>query len=272
MNDHDGFLRIAHSPCPNDTFIFHAWSHGLLPGAPQLNVSFADIDVTSQLLAERGFDLLKISAAALPLAQRAGYQLVHAGGAVGRGCGPLLLTRQDTDTAELSTLRLAIPSLHSTAFRLLRGWMAQELPAGFTSTVEMPFERIMPAVASGEVGAGLVIHEARFTFAGLGLHQVVDLGVWWESVTGLPVPLGVIVARDDTADSFGLDQLAQWCGESLRHAWAHPEVSRDYIAEHADEMSPEVQQQHIELYVNEFSENLGEEGQRALEVLLNGPV
>ncbi len=262
-------LKIAHSPCPNDTFIFHAWSHGLISGAPELDVTFADIHLTSKWVSESTYDLLKISSAALPIAQAAGYQLVPAGGAVGHNNGPLLLSRSAATTpADLIGASLAIPSLNSTAYRLARKWLAENLPEGFGKVTEVVFSDIMPALVKGDFDAGLVIHEARFTYPRYGLHQIVDLGQWWEAKTGLPVPLGAIVARDDVVERYGIQTLAQWCADSVNYAWKHPEASRSYVAENADDMDEDVQRAHIDLYVNEFSADLGPEGLAAFDALL----
>ncbi|MMZ62925.1 1,4-dihydroxy-6-naphtoate synthase [compost metagenome] len=128
----------------------------------------------------------------------------------------------------------------------------------------MPFDRIMPAVQEGSIDAGLVIHEARFTYTNYGLHMLVDLGNWWEADTGLPIPLGAIIARR----TLPLAQISQWIRQSVDYAWKHPEASRDYILSHAQEMSPDVAESHIALYVNEFTAELGEDGYAAIEALL----
>ncbi len=162
-------LRIAYSPCPNDTFIFHAWAHGLLPGAPELEVTFADIDVTNGM-AERGeFDVLKVSYAVLPWVLDE-YALLPCGGALGRGCGPLVLTRDGGSAKDLAGATVAVPSERSTAYLLFRLWAATEVPGGVGAIVVLPFHEIMPAVRDGRVDAGLVIHEARFTYRDYGLH------------------------------------------------------------------------------------------------------
>src|SRR6185312_1887183 len=154
-----GVLTIAFSPCPNDTFIFHAWTHGLIAGAPELTVSYADIDQTNGWLAdERGLDVMKISAAALPEARANGYELLPCGGAMGRGCGPLVLAAPGFGGG-LAGRTVAVPSLRSTAFLLFRQWAAAR---GEQPEIKvMRFRDIMPAVRDGEVDAGLVIHEAR---------------------------------------------------------------------------------------------------------------
>ncbi|WP_261302525.1 1,4-dihydroxy-6-naphthoate synthase [Paenibacillus andongensis] len=272
-------MKIAYSPCPNDTFVFHAWAHGLIPGAPELDVLYADIDITNKLAAEgSGPDVLKISYAALPWVLK-DYALLPCGGALGRGCGPLVLMKQSgaegtagrtetagtmPDPAMLSGRRVAVPSERSTAYLLFRLWAAQNVPGGVGEIVVMPFHEIMPAVRDGLIDAGLVIHEARFTYPSYGLALLTDLGSWWESDTNLPIPLGAIIARR----SMDLEALAGWARASVEYAWAHPEASRDYVMAHAQEMDPQVAQQHIDLYVNEFTADLGESGYGAVLTLL----
>jgi 1,4-dihydroxy-6-naphthoate synthase len=262
-------MKIAFSPCPNDTFIFHAWVHGLLPGAPELNVTYADIDITNNLAqGTEGPDILKISYGALPWVSDE-YALLPCGGALGRGCGPLVLTskRNDitSDPASLTGRRVAVPSERSTAYLLFRLWAAQNISGGIGEIVVMPFDQIMPAVRDGLIDAGLVIHEARFTYPDYGLQLMTDLGSWWEEDTHLPIPLGAIIARK----SLNLTSISQWIRESVEYAWAHPKVSQEYVLHHSQELSPDVAQSHIELYVNEFSANLGEDGYNAIRVLLN---
>jgi 1,4-dihydroxy-6-naphthoate synthase len=255
-----GPLSLAFSPCPNDTFVFHAWVHGLVDGPP-VDVTYADIDITNTA-AERGeFDVVKVSYAALPwLLER--YTLLPTGGALGRGCGPLVLARPgEADPVRTGTV--AIPSERSTAYLLFRLWTAAT--GGVGSVVVMPFHEIMPAVRDGRVDAGLVIHEARFTYQDYGLTSLVDLGDWWEGDTGLPIPLGAILARR------GLDAaaLTATIRASVEYAWAHPEASREYVLAHSQEMDPVVADQHIALYVNEFTRDLGEEGHAAIRSLLD---
>ncbi|MFB6365220.1 1,4-dihydroxy-6-naphthoate synthase [Paenibacillus elgii] len=261
-------MKIAFSPCPNDTFVFHAWVHGLVPGAPKLDVTYADIDITNRLAAEPGGpDVLKISFAALPWVLSE-YALLPCGGALGRGCGPLVLTNNPAVSAEgpdaLTGRRVAVPSDRSTAYLLFRLWAAQQVPGGVGEIVVMPFHEIMPAVRDGQVDAGLVIHEARFTYPSYGLTLLSDLGNWWEADTGLPIPLGAIIARR----SLDRTAIAEWTRASVKYAWAHPQVSQDYVMSHAQELSPEVARAHIDLYVNEYTAILGESGYGAVEALL----
>lgn len=249
-------LKLAYSPCPNDTFTFHAWAHGLVDG-PDVDVTYADVDVTNHA-AERGeFDVVKVSYAALPwlLDQ---YDLLPCGGALGRGCGPLVLSAGRTD---LDGAVVAVPGERTTAYLLFRLWLGDVKPARIEV---VPFHEIMPGVRDGRFDAGLVIHEARFTYQNYGLTSLADLGEWWEGETGTPIPLGAILARK------GLDTaaLAETIRASVRYAWANPEASKGYVVEHAQEMAEDVVAQHIGLYVNAFTEDLGEEGYAAVRTLL----
>ncbi|MFF4984396.1 1,4-dihydroxy-6-naphthoate synthase [Streptomyces sp. NPDC001046] len=257
-------LQIAYSPCPNDTFVFDALAHGRVPGAPALDVTFADIDLTNGM-AERGeYDVLKVSYAVLPYVLD-DYALLPCGGALGRGCGPLVLTREaDVD---LTGRTVAVPSETSTAYLLFRLWAAETLEGGVGEIVVMPFHEIMPAVRDGKVDAGLVIHEARFTYRTYGLHKLADMGEHWERTTGLPIPLGAIIARRSLGEE-RLRRLADAVRASVRAAWDDPEASRPYVMEHAQEMDPAVADQHIGLYVNEFTADLGEDGYAAVRGLL----
>jgi 1,4-dihydroxy-6-naphthoate synthase len=249
-------LSLAISPCPNDTFVFSAWVHGQVSG-PALDVTFADIDVCNQNA--RSFDVVKVSYAALPELLD-DYALLPCGGALGHGVGPLVLARSEDQQLEGATI--AVPGERTTAYLLLRLWRS-----GFRVTV-MPFEQIMPAVRDGAVDAGLVIHESRFTYPSYGLVCLQDLGAWWESDTGLPIPLGAIIARRslDTAS------LTATIRASVEHAWASPSASAAFVAEHSQEMDPDVCQQHIDLYVNGFTADLGDAGYSAVEALLSRAV
>jgi 1,4-dihydroxy-6-naphthoate synthase len=250
-------LKLAFSPCPNDTFVFHALVHGLVGGAPPVDVTYADVDVTNTAALAGEFDLVKVSYGALPwLLDR--YVLLPCGGAVGRGCGPLVLT----NGAAVAGGTVAVPGDRTTAYLLFRLWSAAEPPA----RVEVvPFHEIMPGVAAGRYDAGLVIHEARFTYQRYGLTAVADLGEWWEGETGLPIPLGAILAKRGGVDP---DEAARWVRDSVRYAWAQPAASQDYVLAHAQEMEPDVVARHIALYVNGFTEDLGEEGYTAIRTLL----
>ena len=267
-------LRLAYSPCPNDTFIFHGWVHGLLPGTPAVEERLEDIDALN-LLALRGeADVIKVSMHAFAHLRET-YALLHSGGALGRGCGPLVVARKDSWLRpapsmqrvaaladDLGRARVAIPGELTTAALL-----ARLFAGGLKASMVMPFDRIMPAVVSGEVDAGVIIHEGRFTFGSYGLRRLVDLGEWWEETSGLPIPLGGI------AVSRSLDRALQGEVESavrasVEHARAHPEASMEYVREHSQEMDPAVCRAHIELYVNDFTLDYGPEGEGAIRRLL----
>jgi 5,8-dihydroxy-2-naphthoate synthase len=256
-------LSMAYSPCPNDTFVFHAWKHGLIAGAPPIDVRYADIDITNGL-AERGeLDVMKVSYAALPWVLDE-YALLPCGGALGRGCGPLVLSLGASSPKALAGKVVAVPSERSTAYLLFRLWAAKNIPGGVGEIRVLPFHEIMPAVRDGVVDAGLVIHEARFTYGKFGLTCLADMGDWWESDTGFPIPLGAIIAKR----SLDLDALTAAIRASVDHAWADPAASRSYVLEHAQEMDPTVADRHIALYVNEFTRDLGPDGYAAVTHLL----
>jgi 1,4-dihydroxy-6-naphthoate synthase len=254
----DAPLSLAISPCPNDTFAFHGWVHGLVPGAPTVAVSYDDIDVLNQR-AQRGEpQVVKVSYGALPWLLD-DYTLLRSGSALGRGCGPLVLSRDGTVG---SRPVVAVPGERTTAYLLLRLWAAQHDVA--LTIVIKPFEQIMPAVQRGDVDAGLVIHESRFTYPSYGLTQVADLGDWWEDNTGLAIPLGAILARRDV-DAAAVDIAIR---ASVELAWSDPVATRPYVQAHAQEMDDAVCQAHIDLYVNDFTADLGAEGFDAVQGLL----
>ncbi|OIK08154.1 1,4-dihydroxy-6-naphthoate synthase [Streptomyces monashensis] len=260
-------LTLAHSPCPNDTFVFHAWTEGLLPDAPDVQLTLADIDVTNGLAQNGESDVLKVSYGVLPHILD-DYALLPCGGALGRGCGPLVLVAEPTEPAALAGARVAVPSTTSTAYLLFRLWAADAIPGGVGEVVVLPFHEIMPAVRDGAVDAGLVIHEARFTYGRYGLHCAADMGEEWEKQTALPIPLGAIVARRSLGDPL-LRSLTHAVRASVRAAWSDPDASRAYVLQHAQEMEPDVVDQHIGLYVNEFTAELGTEGLNAVRTLLD---
>ena len=250
-------LTFGFSPCPNDTFAFHALVHGLVDAPFLVEPVLLDIEELNRRAHDGAFDLTKLSVGAFA-GVGARYRLLRSGAALGHGVGPLVVAREPRPLAAAAASRLAIPGRDTTAFRLLR-LAAPTLG----DVVEMRYDRILGAVANGDVDAGLVIHESRFTYADHGLVQVADLGEWWEAETGLPVPLAGICARTE------LDPAVASAAEaairaSVQHAFDEPEASRAYVRAHSQEMSDEVCDAHIKLYVNELSLDVGEEGLRAI--------
>jgi 1,4-dihydroxy-6-naphthoate synthase len=192
-------LTFGFSPCPNDTFAFHALVHGLVNAPARIRPVLLDIEALNRRAHDGAFDLTKLSVGAFAAAG-ARYTLLRSGAALGMGVGPLVVAREARSLAQVARGRLAIPGRETTAYRLLR----LAAPA-LTEVVELRYDRILRAVADGEVEAGLIIHESRFTYAEHGLVQVIDLGDWWERTTGLPVPLAGICARSDLDATLRVD-------------------------------------------------------------------
>lgn len=255
-------LKLGFSPCPNDTYIFHALAEGLIESDPyRFDVMLADVEILNRQVGESLLDVCKVSIYAVRhLLDR--YWLLGAGGAIGRGCGPLIVSRAPLVPGELRHKMIAIPGRMTTASFLLR---LSALHQG--ETVEMVFDQIMPAVAAGKVDAGVIIHEGRFTYPAYGLRPVLDLGEWWEETTGLPLPLGGIVVRRD----LGVDVarlVEEKIRESLLHARKNPAAAWPYIVRHAQEMAPDVIRSHIETFVSPYSLSVGKDGADAIRYLL----
>jgi 1,4-dihydroxy-6-naphthoate synthase len=254
-------LTFGFTPCPNDAFAFHALVHGLVAAPFEVEPVLLDIEELNRRAADAELQLTKLSFGA---AAAAGdwYRLLRSGGALGRGVGPLVVA-QDAQTLEDSAAgRIAVPGRETTAFLLLR----LAVPS-LGDVVELRYDRILPAVVAGEVDAGLIIHESRFTYREHGLVAVADLGEWWEGETGLPVPLAGIFSRDDLEPEL-VDEAEAAVRASVEYAFANPEASRDYVRSLSHELSDEVCAAHIALYVNEHSVDLGDEGLVAIDRLL----
>jgi 1,4-dihydroxy-6-naphthoate synthase len=255
---------LAYSPCPNDTYIFAALTNGLLADAPQVGVVLDDVEALNIAAKARRFELTKVSYGAIP-SLIDGYRILRAGGALGRGCGPLLIARPDAHgrapalTSYGPDAVFAIPGRMTTAFALLRLALGRE-----PRTVELRFDTIVDAVARGEVDAGLIIHESRFTYQNAGLHHVIDLGEWWEAQTGHPIPLGAILVRRDIDDAHA-HAINDAIRRSLERARTREQDVIGYVREHAFEMDDAVMRAHIGLYVNEFSDDVGAEGIAAVD-------
>jgi 1,4-dihydroxy-6-naphthoate synthase len=256
-------LTLGFSPCPNDTYIFNGLVHKKIP----LNrVTFADplledVETLNAWALQGQLDVTKLSFHALGhVLDR--YTLLRAGAALGRGCGPLLITGPGHKSAEISDWKIAIPGTYTTAALLLQLYQ----PA-CRRLVVMRFDQIMDAIVSGAVDGGVIIHESRFTYQQLGLQCVQDLGAWWEQTTGLPIPLGCIAARR-TLDPGVRADIDAAIAASIHWADTHPVEGLNYIREHAQEIETEVMQRHIGLYVNQYSRDLGEEGLHAVRELL----
>ena len=252
-------LSLGYSPCPNDCFIFYALAHGEVAPDFRWNISLKDVEALNQLAQKGTLDVTKISYHAFGHLTD-GYVMLRSGGALGNGVGPLIVTKERL--ADLSGKRVAIPGGLTTANLLLKLSQPDDIEVH-----ELRYDKIMPAVAAGEVDAGLIIHESRFTYADYGLHKHLDLGEWWEAETLSPLPLGGIMARRSLGEE-RLAQIQQTIQDSLRYGYAHRQEAEPYIAAHAQEMSETVRRQHIELYVNDYSLDVGETGEEAVRTLL----
>lgn len=255
-------LTLGYSPCPNDTFIFNALIHGLIP-CPNIEFSerLEDVETLNQLALGGILDLTKISYHAFGHL-RDQYVLLKSGGALGRGCGPLVVATDACDMTDLQQQTILIPGELTTAHLLLQLYSQQRLQVKV-----LPFDQIMPALCRGDARAGVIIHESRFTYHQHGLHQVLDLGQWWEQDTGLPIPLGGILAKR-SLDPAVINLIDEAISASVRYAQDHPQAAVDYIRRHAQELSDQVTHDHIDLYVNQFSVNLGDDGIAAVQQLL----
>ncbi|MCW2925071.1 MAG: hypothetical protein JWM98_2475 [Thermoleophilia bacterium] len=255
-------LTFGFSPCPNDTFAFHALVAGLIDEPLAVQPVMEDIEALNQRARTGDLQLTKLSFGALAaLADE--YVPLRAGAALGRGVGPLIVAREGMSLAEAAAGQIAIPGRDTTAFLLLR------LAAGdgLGEVVELRYDEVLGAVERGDVAAGLIIHESRFTYRDHGLVRVADLGEWWEGETGMPLPLAAICARRDLSSELR-DLAERALRASVQHAFAHPDASADYVRAHAQELSADVCRQHIALYVNDFTIDLGDEGAAAIDRLL----
>ena len=264
-------LRLGFSPCPNDCFVFDALVHGRVATPLRFEVVLDDVEALNQRALAGELDVAKVSYHAFGRLA-ADWWMLRAGGALGRGVGPLIVARAGADraavapasavAARLRGLRVAVPGGTTTAKLLLR----LLVPEG-VEEVELRYDRIMPAVAAGDVDAGLIIHESRFTFADHGLISWVDLGDWWERRSGALLPLGGIAVRR----ALGIDlarEAQRAVAASVAAAFADPDASAPYVARHAQELSPAVRRAHIDLYVNAHSLDVGADGEAAVRGLL----
>ena len=254
-------LSLGFSPSPNDTHIFHALVHGQIPDAPRFEPVVRDIEALNHLALRGELDVVKVSFHAFGHVRNQ-YGLLHSGGAMGWACGPLLVAREWVDPEELGRGQIAIPGRLTSA-----ALMAQLSDARIRNLRVLPYHQIMPAVRSGAVAAGVIIHESRFTFPDYGLHRIVDLGEWWEQTTGCPIPLAVIAVRRDL-DPELLDQVEQAVSRSVQRAREHRSISREYVRRHAKEMSEEVIEAQIDLYVNDYTADYGSAGQASIREMM----
>lgn len=254
-------LTLGFSPCPNDTFIFDALVNKRIDTEGlEFDVQLGDVETLNTKAFKAELDITKLSYHAFAY-MTDNYQLLRSGSALGKNCGPILIAKEQISnlTSQISHLKIAIPGKYTTANFLL----GIAFPEAKNKT-EMVFSEIENAVLEGKVDAGLIIHENRFTYQSKGLKKLIDLGEFWESKTGLPIPLGGIAIRKSLPSEVKL-KVEKLIRKSIEYAFANPEASKEYVRCHSQEMEPSVIQSHINLYVNNYSINLGVEGEKAVK-------
>lgn len=259
-------LSIGYSPCPNDTFIFYAIIHGLInSGTLRFNEVLLDVETLNQMALRKELDISKVSHHAFGKLRK-DYCMLRSGGALGKGCGPLLIGNKAYSISELKNKKIAIPGSLTTAYLLLQ-LFDPDLKIGKADISVMPFNEIIPAIKNGEVDAGLIIHESRFTYQSDGLKEIADLGRWWEEETDLLLPLGCIIAKRELGAET-INTLDKTIQASIQFAFHNRDAMMPYIREHAQELSDDVIKMHINLYVNSYSLDLAADGEEAVRGLL----
>ncbi len=256
-------LSLAFSPCPNDCFVFDAIVNKRIDlEGLDFTVRMADVEALNKAAFAREVAVTKLSYHAYAYCA-SNYVLLDAGSSLGRNCGPLLISQRALSREEAASgaLRIAIPGRYTTA-----NFLCGLAFSNARNKIEMLFSDIEQALLDGRVDAGLIIHENRFTYEAKGLKKIIDLGEFWEGETGLPIPLGGIVIDRALPDEVKR-RVNRVLRRSVEYAFAHRSASLPFVREHAQAMSEEVMYKHIDLYVNEFSIDLGAEGRRAVEML-----
>ena len=254
-------LTLGFSPCPNDTFIFDALVNNKIDtGDLQFEVVLEDVQTLNEWALEGRLDVTKISYGVLPLVVN-DYLLLDAGGALGRGVGPLLITKSHRNAAEINSLRIGIPGINTTAHVLFSLAFPQAKKKHF-----IIFSEIENSVLNQQVDAGVIIHENRFTYQKKELFKIMDLGEYWEKETGLPIPLGgIVVNRKFSGTSKQINNLIR---QSIEYAFSNYPTMPPYVIEHSQEMDESVMRQHIDMYVNNYSADLGADGKQAVKKFL----
>ena len=256
-------LSLAYSPCPNDTFMFCGLATGQIDASPfDFSIQLHDVQTLNEYVLAGAVDISKVSFHAY-LRARDHYALLDTGAALGFGCGPLVIAKNADALHHSASARVAVPGELTTANLLLHLWNED-----VGERVFLPYDQIMSAVLNDEVDAGVIIHESRFVYESAGLIALMDLGAWWEQETGLPIPLGGIVARRSLGDGIhkNVEALIR---HSIVLAQRDPQATRHYVTQHAQEMDPAVLDRHIATFVNAFSLSLDEQGNAAVDRLAN---
>lgn len=255
-------LTLGFSPCPNDTFIFDAMVNNKIDTKGlTFNTRLEDVETLNKWALEGKLDITKLSYGVLPKVLHQ-YELLNSGSALGRGCGPLLIAKKPIDKENIKDCKIAIPGINTTANLLF----STAFPDAKNKEI-LVFSDIENAVLDGRADAGVIIHENRFTYQQRGLVKIIDLGEYWESTTGSPIPLGGIVIRKSLPAELK-QQVDKLIHDSLQESFKHYPTLSPFVTSHAQEMEESVMRQHIELYVNDFSLDLGEAGRAAIDRLM----
>lgn len=254
-------LTLGFSPCPNDTFIFDALVNGLIDTKGlSFDYVMEDVETLNQMAYNSQLDITKLSYGSyLHLTQK--YALLHSGSALGKGVGPLLVSKKPIAFADIAAHSIAIPGIKTTANLLLS--LAAPLAQNKN---EIIFSKIEDAVLNEQFDAGLIIHESRFTYEQKGLFKIIDLGDWWENTMNAAIPLGGIVMKRSFEHDF-IAQVDALIKESILHSWKNYPKLSNFVQDNAQEMEEQVMRQHIQLYVNEFTTDLGIDGLNSIQTL-----
>jgi 1,4-dihydroxy-6-naphthoate synthase len=255
-------IRVAHSPDADDAFMFYGLSSGAVPtpGYAFEHV-LADIETLNRAALAGTYEVTACSIHAYPyIADR--YALLNAGASMGEGYGPVLVAREPLAGSALERARVAVPGTLTSAYLALKLWRPS------LRTVSLPFDRILDSVAAGEVDAGVIIHEGQLTYGDLGLHAVVDLGVWWSGETGLPLPLGGNAIRRDLGQAT-LEEVAALVRESIRYGLEHRDPALDHATRFGRGLSPEQADRFVGMYVNPRTLDYGPDGREAVQLFLD---
>ena len=259
-------LSLGFSTCPNDTFIFDAMVHNKIETEGlEFELIMGDVEELNRMALETKLDITKISFHAFAYIANK-YKILNSGSALGKNNGPLLVSTDKIDKAEIPNLKIAIPGKYTTAYLILRSAFPD-----IKCVKEYLFSDIEEMVLEHEVDAGLVIHETRFTYQKRGLQKVIDLGEYWETKTGLPVPLGGIIVNRKLSDEIQ-QKIDRVIKRSINFAYKNPDSALKFIRQFAQEMDEEVMYNHIKLYVNDFTQDLGKLGKKSIVELLNKAV
>ncbi|HSZ85226.1 MAG TPA: 1,4-dihydroxy-6-naphthoate synthase [Puia sp.] len=255
-------LILGFSPCPNDTFIFDALVNKKIDtGEFEFEIFLEDVQTLNQWALEKKLDLTKISYGVFPLIT-GNYDLLDSGGALGKGVGPLLISKKQIPVSDINNYTIAVPGKNTTAHLLFSLAFPEATKKEF-----MIFSSIEDAVLNGDVDCGVIIHENRFTYQQKGLVKIVDLGEYWEKETGYPIPLGGIVIKNNY-DNEIQKKINLLIKQSVEFAFSNYPLLTDFVKQHSQEMNEHVMRQHIDLYVNNYSITLGKDGEEAIKKLI----